>query len=60
MREEEFHIEHRKYSKDFVKVLKQQYQVQKISFSGTGPGNCLCQYLKGKEKCKEYLQIEKD
>src|SRR3984957_7233593 len=60
MREEEFHIEDRKYSKDFVKVLKQQYQVQKIPFSGAGPGNCLCQYLKGEEKCKECLQIEED
>src|SRR3984957_16312710 len=60
MREEEFHIEDRKYSKDFVKVLKQQYRVQKIPFSGAGPGNCLYQYLKGEEKCKECLQIEED
>ena len=42
MREEEFHIEDRKYSKKLVKLLKQQYQVQKIPFSGAGSGNCLC------------------
>ena len=60
MREEEFHIEDRKYSKDFMKLLKQQYQVQKILFSGADLENCLCQYLKEEEKCKECLQIEED